>query len=109
MMMNLLHTYNCFSLSLSLARARACARCHAPLPSPPLPPPDKRCTSSAGHGKPFAGDYSTKGLYAYSSGKFDGMAFFGINGTAEQMEAPPDERGGQYRPVTTPPNHFVFR
>ena len=53
----------------------------------------------AGHGKPFAGDYSTKGLYAYSSGKFDGMAFFGINGNVEQMSAPPDERGGQYRPL----------
>ena len=36
-----------------------------------------------GKGYPFAGPYYTKGLYAYSNGKYAGMAFYGTGGTTE--------------------------
>ena len=34
-------------------------------------------------GKPFAGNYDIKGLFAYKTGKFAGHAFFGTGGTIE--------------------------
>ncbi|MBT7852487.1 MAG: hypothetical protein HN675_04145, partial [Opitutae bacterium] len=50
-----------------------------------------------GAGTEFAGDYGTKGLYAYSSGNYEGMAFFGTGGTEEEMLAP-IEHESKYRP-----------
>ena len=50
-----------------------------------------------GAGTEFAGDYGTKGLYAYSSGNYEGMAFFGTGGTEEEMLAP-IEHASKYRP-----------
>ncbi len=40
-----------------------------------------------GKGYEFAGDYSTKGCYAYSDGSFAGRAYYGIGGIDEEMEA----------------------
>ena len=37
-------------------------------------------------GSSFAGDYSVKGCYAYSSGKYAGKAYYGTGGTTEQMK-----------------------
>lgn len=51
-----------------------------------------------GHGYPFAGNWETKGLYAYKTGKYAGMAFFGTGGTEEQMKVPPPYPTS-YRPV----------
>jgi len=52
-----------------------------------------------GNGYAFSGDYSTKGLYAYRSGKYNGMAFFGRGGSVTEMEAPLEEGGSKYRPL----------
>ena len=41
-----------------------------------------------GAGYAFASDYSTKGLYYYTSGTYKNMAFFGTGGTAAQQSAP---------------------
>ena len=49
-----------------------------------------------GGGFSFAGNYETKGLYSYNSGKYAGMAFFGRGGTEEQMKA--SVHGQKYRP-----------
>ena len=57
---------------------------------------ERRGLQPGGLGLDFAGDYATKGLYAYRGGKYDGMAFFGTGGTEEAMDAPP--RLDQYRP-----------
>jgi hypothetical protein len=51
-----------------------------------------------GHGIPFAGNYGVKGLYAYSSGDYKGMAFFGTGGTNAEMIAPVTSPS-QYRPA----------
>jgi hypothetical protein len=55
----------------------------------------------------FAGDYETKGLYAYqkhSGGALAGCAFFGKNGTKEQMDtALADFNRGQFRPHLSKP------
>ena len=52
-----------------------------------------------GNGYAFAGAYETKGLYAYKSGEFSGIAFFGTGGTEAQMVAPVrDNPDGKYRP-----------
>merc|ERR1711957_166983 len=40
-----------------------------------------------GGGYPFEADTVTKGCYAYSSGTWAGMAFFGSGGTAAQMQS----------------------
>ena len=37
-------------------------------------------------GYSFAGKYSVKGCYGYSSGQFAGKAFYGTGGTTEQMK-----------------------
>ena len=42
--------------------------------------------SLGGVGYSFAGDYSVKGCYAYSSGKYAGKAYYGTGGTTEQMK-----------------------
>ena len=34
---------------------------------------------AAGH--PFVGDWATKGLYAYSSGQYSGITYFGTGGS----------------------------
>tara|TARA_Y100000813_G_scaffold197709_1_gene183626 strand:- start:1592 stop:3220 length:1629 start_codon:yes stop_codon:yes gene_type:complete len=55
-----------------------------------------------GGGSPFAGNWSTKGLYAYKTGKYAGMAFFGTGGTENQMKAPtPLPRYRPTMPTTT--------
>jgi hypothetical protein len=40
-----------------------------------------------GEGYDFEGDYGTKGCYAYDSGAWEGIAFFGTGGDAADMEA----------------------
>ncbi len=50
-----------------------------------------------GAGFEFAGDYKQKGLYAYKSGKYTGMAYFGTGGTEEEMLAPIVD-DNKYRP-----------
>jgi hypothetical protein len=45
----------------------------------------------------FTGGYSTKGCYAYSTGKYKGMSFFGTGGSLEQMKA--SVRSPKYRPT----------
>jgi len=53
-----------------------------------------------GGGYAFAESYSTKGLYAYKSGKYSGMAFFGKGGTEAQMKQP--LKHPKYRPTPPP-------
>ena len=55
-----------------------------------------------GGGSDFAGSYSTKGLYAYKSGKYSGIAFFGKGGTEAQMKQPINN-STKYRPTPPPP------
>ena len=38
---------------------------------------------------PFAGNYQTKGLYAYKTGKYAGHAFFGVGGSIKEMKGRP--------------------
>merc|ERR1712032_1168090 len=54
-----------------------------------------------GAGCAFEGNYGVKGLYAYSAGKYKGMAFFGTGGTPEQMRQP-TKTSEQYRPMKAP-------
>ena len=54
-----------------------------------------------GGGYAFSGSYSTKGLYAYNSGNYSGMAFFGKGGTEAQMKQPINHP--KYRPTPPPP------
>ena len=53
-----------------------------------------------GGGYAFSGSYSTKGLYAYNSGNYSGMAFFGKGGTEAQMKQPINHP--KYRPTPPP-------
>ena len=39
-----------------------------------------------GNGYEFSGDYGTKGCYAYESGTYANMAFYGKGGTEIQMK-----------------------
>ena len=50
-----------------------------------------------GRGYAFAGNYGTKGLYAYRWGPYAGMSFFGTGGSRAQMDAPLGW-GNKYRP-----------
>ena len=50
-----------------------------------------------GGGHPFVGPWGTKGLYAYKSGKYSGMAFFGTGGIEIQRLTIPHE-SDKYRP-----------
>ena len=53
---------------------------------------------SKGKGKyAFVGNYGTKGLYAYKSGGYRGVAFFGTGGDTAQQQSELD--GNKYRPV----------
>ena len=51
-----------------------------------------------GNGFNFAGDYRTKGCYAYKegSGTYGGISFYGNGGKIEQMKEPPSDH--LYRP-----------
>lgn len=57
---------------------------------------EEKCKSAAlaaglalgGGGSGFAGNYKTKGCYAYKSGKYKGMAFYGKGGTDAHVRAP---------------------
>ena len=40
-----------------------------------------------GSGVDFAGDFGTKGCYAYETGTYAGMAYYGTGGTDEQAKA----------------------
>ena len=42
--------------------------------------------SLGGVGYSFAGDFSQKGCYAYSSGTYTGKAYYGTGGTTEEMK-----------------------
>ena len=50
-----------------------------------------------GGGHPFVGPWGTKGFYAYKSGKYSGMAFFGTGGIEIQRLSIPHE-SDKYRP-----------
>ena len=50
-----------------------------------------------GAGHPFVGDWATKGLYAYKSGKYSGIAYFGTGGSEIDRLAIPHE-SEKYRP-----------
>ena len=50
-----------------------------------------------GGGHPFVGAWSTKGLYAYRSGQYNGMAFFGTGGDERNRLEMPHE-SDRYRP-----------
>ena len=39
------------------------------------------------HETAFAGDYTTKGCYAYADGKYAGHVFYGTGGTRKEMKA----------------------
>merc|ERR1712168_660037 len=47
-------------------------------------------------GYSFAGDFGTKGCYAYSTGEYMGLVFFGTGGSKEQMQDQVVE--GKFRP-----------
>ena len=50
-----------------------------------------------GAGHPFVGDWGTKGLYAYRSGQYSGMAYFGTGGSERnRLEIPHESE--KYRP-----------
>lgn len=62
---------------------------------------EKLGLQAGGKGYDFAGPYYTKGLYAYSSGYYEGRAYFGTGGNVEQRTAPSDHptyKAVQYRP-----------
>jgi len=48
-----------------------------------------------GNGYAFAGNYGTKGLYYYKSGRYAGMAFFGLGGSRSDQKA--GVSGGKFR------------
>ena len=50
-----------------------------------------------GAGHPFVGDWGTKGLYAYRSGQYSGMAYFGTGGDERNRLEMPHE-SEKYRP-----------
>lgn len=50
-----------------------------------------------GKGSFFAGDWSTKGCYAYLSGEYAGMVFYSTGGTMDEMKT--SLGGTKYRPV----------
>ena len=47
-------------------------------------------------GSNFAGDYSTKGCYAYGFGYYDGKIYYGTGGTTEEIQEP--VTAPKYRP-----------
>ena len=59
-----------------------------------------------GEGYDFEGDYITKGCYAYDSGNYEGIAFFGTGGFIADMEAEARTAKGKYR-VTRPCSGIV--
>ena len=52
-----------------------------------------------GAGYPMAGNWASKGCYAYTSGKYEGMAFYGTGGDADAMAA--DVADPKYRVMCT--------
>ena len=50
-----------------------------------------------GEGHPFVGNWGTKGLYAYSSGQYSGIAYFGTGGSERDRLTMPHE-SDRYRP-----------
>ena len=51
-----------------------------------------------GHGyDSFAGDFGTKGCYAYDSGAYNGSVWFGTGGSVAEMQAEPSSASGQVR------------
>ena len=52
-----------------------------------------------GNGTPFAGNFSNKGLYAYSSGPLKGCAFFGRGGSESDMLEKPLNKAIMHRPL----------
>jgi len=52
-----------------------------------------------GFGFAFEDNYSQKGCYAYSSGKYAGIAFYGSGGSDAEISDPTTKRGDTYRPI----------
>ena len=50
-----------------------------------------------GAGHPFVGNWGTKGLYAYRSGQYNGIAYFGTGGSERDRLTMPHE-SDRYRP-----------
>ena len=49
-----------------------------------------------GEGSAFEDEYSVKGCYAYDSGEYKGMAFFGSKGSVKTMALKPLEQNSGY-------------
>ena len=53
-----------------------------------------------GKGVNFVGDYGTKGCYAYKSGNWANLAFYGTGGSVKQMkEQLVDNKKNKFRPI----------
>ena len=50
-----------------------------------------------GNGHSFSGDFGTKGCYAYESGSYANMVFYGTGGTEDRMKAA--LTSPKYRPI----------
>jgi len=55
--------------------------------------------SLGGAGSDFTDSYATKGCYAYDSGTYKGMAFFGTGGDNSEMKKPPGWYANWSRPA----------
>ena len=70
-----------------------------------VPYSEQACRDSAnslgltlgGGGYPFKSHFKIKGCYAYSSGKYAGLVFYGTGGTPDQMKTVLS--GEKYRPT----------
>ena len=51
-----------------------------------------------GGGHEFEGNYAQKGCYAYSSGRFAGMAYYGLGGSDSEISDPMTNSEQKYRP-----------
>ena len=52
----------------------------------------------------FSGSYSTKGCYAFESGDFENMVFYGTGGSHDEMEEP--LTSPMFRPIAFDSNHI---
>jgi len=52
-----------------------------------------------GFGHAFEDNYSQKGCYAYRSGRYAGIAFYGSGGSDAEISNPRTKRGDTYRPL----------
>ena len=53
-----------------------------------------------GNGYKFVGDYGTKGCYAYESGDWANLAFYGTGGSVKEMkEQLTNDKKNRFRPI----------